>query len=87
MPLAAWRENSSRHVASLDRIRLAFFIASIPSAITGARLSGLRGVPKGRRGVTGYIAPGGAADKAASNDSGPGRCHARRVVDGSAASP
>src|SRR5450631_1558105 len=35
MPLAAWRENSSRHVASLRRIRLAFFIAPVSSTITG----------------------------------------------------
>src|ERR1022692_3370087 len=35
MPLAAWRENSSRHVASLRRIRLLFFIAPVSSAITG----------------------------------------------------
>jgi hypothetical protein len=54
MPLAAWRENNSRHVASLRRIRLAFSIASPLSAISGARLSGLRGAPIGRRGVTGY---------------------------------
>src|ERR1039458_10475446 len=35
MPLAAWRENSSRHVASLRRIRLLFFIAPVSSTITG----------------------------------------------------
>src|ERR1019366_6871045 len=35
MPLAAWRENSSRHVASLRRIRLVFFIAPVSSTITG----------------------------------------------------
>src|ERR1039457_6535369 len=34
-PLPAWRENSSRHVASLRRIRLLFFIAPVSSTITG----------------------------------------------------
>jgi hypothetical protein len=35
MPLAACRENNSRHVASLRRIRLVFFIAPVSSVITG----------------------------------------------------
>src|ERR1019366_3371916 len=34
-PLAAWRENSSRHIASLRRIRLVVFIAPVSSTITG----------------------------------------------------
>src|ERR1022692_135085 len=46
MPLAAWRENSSRHVASLRRIRLVFFIAPVSSTITGRDYSQWTGLRK-----------------------------------------
>jgi hypothetical protein len=53
-PLAAWRENNSRHVASLRRIRLAFFIAPVSSTITGRDYPAEHRPSKIRRGITGY---------------------------------